>query len=917
MTRNRLQASGFRLRQDGKLHSLKPEAWSPKPPLTTAFIELRWTSLPSFGTMQAAFSGRFAHARQVIEILTTDAAVRITTYLGSLRMRQNSFVMLLAVLSAAGMLRAGELDSDLAAKLEQANPDDVISTLVHLNDRVDPAVLTQQLDDRKAPTAERHETLVRALRQKAQATQPQLVAHLNQLQSEGRIVDFETFWIANVIRVDAVPDEIITLSERNDVQRVYFNYPIEGIRPVEPAQRIGERTAMSGGVEPGIEAVRAPEVWAIGFTGEGSLVATLDTGVDGNHPALASRWRGLDPAYAGNPGWAFFDPVTNWQFPQDSGSHGTHTMGSVCGGSPGDSVGVAPGAEWIHAAVIDRGGGLDQTVADAILAFQWLIDPDGDPGTNFDVPDVCSNSWGLADFHGVPDCDEEFWNFLDACEAAGIVIVFSAGNEGSGGLRRPSDRATDDYRTMAVAAVDGNNPNFPVAGFSSRGPTFCTPGGQAAIKPDISAPGVDVRSSVPGGGYSFLSGTSMASPHINGVIALMRQANPNITVQDIKQIIYDTALDLGPPGEDNDYGWGIVDAFEAVQITLSTAGLTFTYPDGRPDLVDPEGGTTIRVLVSGDVNVPVAGTGKFYYSPGGAFVEVPMEENAPHDYTAILPAFECGAEVSYYFSAETESGDVSFDPFFAPENFYVARAFSGFLTLFGDDFETNQEWTVTDSEGLTDGSWERGVPLGGGDRGDPESDADGSGQCFVTGLQDGDNDVDDGTTVLSSPLLDASDQEAYLSYYRWFANHIGDHVGDDVFVVEVSDDGGLNWTVLESIGPGGPQVSGDWFPKEYLIAEIPGITNTDQFRVRFVASDLGSGSVVEAGIDAFAVGTFFCAGADCPADLDGDGAVGAADLAELLGAWGSCEACPADFDGDGLVGASDLAELLGMWGPCP
>ena len=143
-------------------------------------------------------------------------------------MKQSSFVMLLAVLSAPGLLRAGEIDSDLAAKLEQANPDDVISTLVHLNDRVDPSVLTQQLDDRKAPTAERHETLVRALRQKAQATQPQLVAHLNQLQSEGRIADFEAFWIANVIRVDAVPDEIITLSERNDVQRVYFNYPIEG-----------------------------------------------------------------------------------------------------------------------------------------------------------------------------------------------------------------------------------------------------------------------------------------------------------------------------------------------------------------------------------------------------------------------------------------------------------------------------------------------------------------------------------------------------------------------------------------------------------------------------------------------------------------------------------------------------------------
>ena len=837
-------------------------------------------------------------------------------------MKQSPFAMLLAVLSAAGMLRAGEIDSDLAAKLQRADANDVMSVLVYLDDRVDPSVLTQQLDARKAPTAERHETVVRALRQKAQATQPQLVAHLDQLKSDGSIVDFEPFWIANMIRVDAVPDEIITLSERADVERIYFNYSIEGIWPVEPAgpaQQIGERTAMSGGETSGVEAVHAPEVWAMGITGEGSLVSTLDTGVHGGHPALASRWRGLDPAYDGNPGWAFFDPVTNWTFPQDSGSHGTHTMGSVCGGPPGESVGVAPGAEWIHAAVIDRVS-IQQTVSDAILAFQWLIDPDGDPSTHFDVADVCSNSWGLTSGHGFPNCDQTFWVFLDACEAAGIVIVFSAGNEGGSGLRRPADRATDDYRTLAVAAVDANNPDFPIAGFSSRGPTFCTPGGQAAIKPDIAAPGVNVRSSVPPNGYSQFSGTSMASPHINGVIALMRQANPNLAVQDIKQIIFDTALDLGQPGEDNDYGWGMVDAFEAVQIALSTASLTFTYPDGRPDIVDPEGGTTIRVVISGDFNPPVEGSGKFFYSAGGDFIEGPMEVNAPNDYTAVLPALKCGTQVSYYFSAEAENGDVSYDPLSAPENAYVGQVSSGFLTLFVDDFETDQGWTVTNSEDLGTGSWERGVPLGNGDNGDPETDADGSGQCFVTGLapgiNGGNNDVDDGTTVLTSPLLDASDPQTQLSYHRWYANRIGNHSGDDVFVVEVSDDGGLNWTVLESIGPDGPEVRGDWFRKEFLIAEVPGITNTDQFRVRFVASDLNIGSIVEAGIDAFEIGRFFCEGADCPADLDGDGAVGPADLAELLGAWGPCEACPADLDGDGLVGAPDLAELLGTWGPC-
>jgi hypothetical protein len=183
-------------------------------------------------------------------------------------------------------------------------------------------------------------------------------------------------------------------------------------------------------------------------------------------------------------------------------------------------------------------------------------------------------------------------------------------------------------------------------------------------------------------------------------------------------------------------------------------------------------------------------------------------------------------------------------------------------------------------------------------------------------LADGNNDIDDGSTVLTSPLLDASNPQTQLSYYRWFANRVGEHGGADVLVVEVSDDGGLNWIGLESVGPEGSEVRGNWFHKEFLIAQIPGMTNTDQFRVRFVASDLNDISVVEAGIDGFEMGTYFCDEVKCITDLDGDGTVGANDLAELLGAWGACAECPADFDGDGSVGPGDLALMLATWGLC-
>lgn len=462
---------------------------------------------------------------------------------------------------------AATIDNELQAVLSTAPADQSVSVLVYLADRVDVASLDESFTRQRSPLQVRHEVIVRALQEKALGTQGEFIAYLNSRKAAGAVKEFTPFWIVNAVAVEATPDEIDTIARRNDVGIVFLDYQIELVAPENEQAPLPGNGLSAGGVEIGIEAVRAPEVWDMGITGDGILVASLDTGVDGDHPALESRWRGLDPRYANNPEWAWFDPVTNTTFPRAFGSHGTHTMGSVCGGAPGDQIGVAPGAQWMHAAVIDRES-IQRTITDAILSFQWMLDPDGDPNTNWDVPHSCSNSWGLLTGHGVPPCDQTFWEFLDACEAAGIVIIFSAGNEGGSGLRRPADRATDDYRTLAVAAVDANRNGWPIAGFSSRGPTFCTPNGNAAIKPDIAAPGVDVRSAWNGGGYRLLSGTSMSSPHINGAVALIRQANPDLGVNEVKQIIYDTAFDLGANGEDNSYGWGMLDCFEAVQMAL-------------------------------------------------------------------------------------------------------------------------------------------------------------------------------------------------------------------------------------------------------------------------------------------------------------------------------------------------------------
>jgi len=482
--------------------------------------------------------------------------------------------------SASLVAPAGTIDPDLEAALAKPDEKGFVSALIYLSDQVNLEELNREFRSVRPTRQQRHEVVVQALRQRAEATQAGLLAELATLKEQNLVRDYRAYWIVNCFRVDARPEVIRQIAARADVEEAYLNYPIELIEPVPD----GPGAAVPGGdlrnpLTPtvGLVAVRAPEVWAMGFTGQGVLVATLDTGVDGNHPALASRWRGVaDPRYAGHPEWAWFDPVTFTTFPTSFGSHGTHTMGSVCGGPPGLEIGVAPGAQWIHAAVIDRVS-LERTVADAIAAFQWLTDPDGDPGTVWDVPQVCSNSWGIGSWHNVPPynlpCNQGFWSFLDACEAAGTVILFSAGNEGPtpNSLRRPADRATDEYRTFAVGALDANIQSWPIADFSSRGPTQCTPDGSWAIKPELAAPGVDVLSSVPGGGYEQWgwSGTSMASPHVNGAVALIYEACPDLSVEEVKQILIETAHDLGSAGNDNDYGYGMLDCYEAVTLALS------------------------------------------------------------------------------------------------------------------------------------------------------------------------------------------------------------------------------------------------------------------------------------------------------------------------------------------------------------
>jgi bacillopeptidase F len=282
----------------------------------------------------------------------------------------------------ATQILAGTIQSPLDEIIAESNTDEKIGVVVVMADMVDNAALNQDLKTRRATLAQRHYEVVTALQQKASDTQGPVLAVLHKLATEGKVEKIRNFWISNMISFKGTAEAIRVVADMPVIDRVVFDYPVETIKPVDS----DEPPPVITSVEPGLGVINAPQVWALGYTGAGRLVSNIDTGVDGNHIALSSRWRGNSHPAAE----CWFDPVQGYTFPTDHGYHGTHTMGTICGRSTaGDTVGVAIEALWIGAASVDYGG----TTADIIASFEFIADPDDNPETVDDVPDAVGNSW--------------------------------------------------------------------------------------------------------------------------------------------------------------------------------------------------------------------------------------------------------------------------------------------------------------------------------------------------------------------------------------------------------------------------------------------------------------------------------------------------------------------------------------------
>ena len=469
------------------------------------------------------------------------------------------------------------IEPELLRALLEAESDEHLRVIVYLREQTD----LQAVIGGAQSATEARSRVVSALQANAARSQAPLRAYLEGAQAAGLVDSHTPFWIVNGIAVRARPSFIRALTTHPTVAAVHLDHYRQWLSTETPSPKpqtpnlpsaILPETRFSGknlvsrsAIEWGITRIRADQVWAsLHVSGTGAVVAGMDTGVDWTHPALQANYRDYNPHGPSNHTYSWYDATNGGAlYPVDGHGHGSHTLGTIVGQ---DCIGVAPGARWIAVKVLNNQGyGYDSWIHEG---FQWVLAPGGDPSK---APDVVNSSWSnnngsLTTFQ--PD--------LQALRAAGIFAVFANGNNGPDESTVGSPAALPE--AFAAGATDSDD---EVATFSSRGPSSW-----GEVRPHVAAPGVNVRSSLPGGAYGLMNGTSMAAPHVSGVAALLRSVNPTLSITRAAFLITSTAVPLGAPLPNNDTGWGRVDAFAAVSALAQPGLITGTVArDGDGALI--------------------------------------------------------------------------------------------------------------------------------------------------------------------------------------------------------------------------------------------------------------------------------------------------------------------------------------------
>jgi len=430
-----------------------------------------------------------------------------------------------ALLLVAPAWAAQTIDPELQSVLAGLGPADGASVIVRFVEHAVPRRITGQSREL------RRAAIVRDLKMQSEVSTRAVEAIL-QDASMSRRVDL---WGINGLALTAGADVIRELAADPHVASITLDRVVEAPSPVKGTIAAAEWN---------LEAIRAPELWAAGHTGAGVVLGSMDSGVDETHPDLAMSYRGGDNSW--------LDPFGEHADPHDRSGHGTQTMGVMVGGSAGGSaIGVAPGAQWIAAKIFNDAG---QSSYSAIHeGFQFMLDPDGDPATD-DGADIVNNSWSL---QNIGDCSLEFEQDLETLRAADVAVVFSGGNYGA---------------SSGTSVSPANNPSGFGVGFvdesdtiyfsSSRGPSAC----DGSVYPKVVAPGVNVRTADLGAYWTWVSGASIAAPHVSGAMALLKSAHPDASVAMLEQALEASAVDLGAVGPDTSYGQGRIDLVVADEV---------------------------------------------------------------------------------------------------------------------------------------------------------------------------------------------------------------------------------------------------------------------------------------------------------------------------------------------------------------
>jgi subtilisin family serine protease/archaellum component FlaC len=443
-----------------------------------------------------------------------------------------------------------KLGDSLRQKMKVINSDDPIIFVVELRS--------------VNPHCSQPENVVELLKSQAAYSQRSLLEFLS---DERDVQILNSFWLVNAVLVNATVSTLQKLAKLDMVEKVYENFELnisESVKSYDSSFSISMVDSSAVSATWGLNRIQVPEAWTLGYNGSGIRVCVLDTGVEMSHSDLQGKMWTDNPADPTSPGgWIEFDSSGNIimdSTPYDTASHGTHTSGTVLGeNQSGVAIGVAPGASLMHGMILPGGSG---TFTQCIAGMQWAIEPFDQYGNPAgEKASVVSMSW-TADGH-----HEEMIEPIQNMVATGVVPVVSIGNGGEGSTGSPGNV----YESFAIGATDSSD---IVAGFSSGAIEYWPVSyPDSYVKPDFSAPGVSVYSSVSSGGYEYWSGTSMAAPHVAGTVALMLQANSNLSVNDVYEVLRTVADDLGDAGMDPRYGWGIINTYEAVGLALDNCGV--------------------------------------------------------------------------------------------------------------------------------------------------------------------------------------------------------------------------------------------------------------------------------------------------------------------------------------------------------